>query len=197
MSSSIIFNASGVALICFLTGPFRFRRRFFGAGSSVLAWLLGRQNFECGGVARAAGLGSSTTFDSSGFFWKHDPRGRGGGFDLIEVVAELHRTVFTAGDVDVEARGQALRFLLATVHLHQFSLRRFSNLESLFQSGKHLPCERLELFCGLLSFGVLKDGLAVDVCLAVLDAAVDDGREEVLAELLGKHLLDVAVELRA
>src|SRR3954452_18667941 len=86
--------------------------------------------------------------------------------------------------------------LLATAHLHQFSLRRFAGLESLFQPGEHFPCKRLELLCGLLSFGMLKDGLTVDVCLAMLDASVNDGREEVLAELLGKHLLNVAVELR-
>src|SRR4051812_25454115 len=87
-------------------------------------------------------------------------------------------------------------FLLATVHLQQLTLRRFLGLERLFQSGKNLACERLELLCGLLAFSMLEYRLTVDGRLAVLDAAIDDGREEVLAELLGEHLLNVAVELR-
>ena len=51
-------------------------------------------------------------------------------------------------------------------------------MERLFQSGQDFACEGQILLCGLLPGGVLEDGLAVDARLAVLDAAVDDGRED-------------------
>ena len=138
MSSSIIFNASGEALICFRTGPFPFPPAFLRGRlprwpCSTPRWAGPRRQ-----RASAAGLGISMTFDSSALLLRHDSRGRGG-VNLIEVVAELHRLLVSrTRDVDVKGGGQTASLLLATVHLHQFSLHRFIGLESLFQPGKDL-----------------------------------------------------------